>query len=58
MVSLRPNYFMFIGYLKTGDTERGSSEPPEPPLDPPLLKISDKIVPSGAFLLVPLRIYA
>ena len=33
--SLRPNYFIFIGYLKTG-AGRGSSEPPKPPLDPPL----------------------
>ena len=34
-ISLRPNYFIFIGYLKTGVGEagRGSSEPP---LDPPL----------------------
>ena len=35
MVSLRPNYFLFIGYLKTGGGEGGgqglgSSEPPEP----------------------------
>ena len=36
LVSLRPNYFIFIGYLKMGDKEGGSSEPPEPPLDPPL----------------------
>ena len=35
-VSLRPNYINFIGSLKTG-TEGGSSEPPEPPLDPPLV---------------------
>ena len=26
LVSLRPNYFIFIGYLKTGGEERGSSE--------------------------------
>ena len=30
LVSLRPNYFIFIGYLKTGWGSR------EPPLDPPL----------------------
>ena len=30
---LRPNYFIFIGYLKTG-AERGLSETPEPPLNP------------------------
>ena len=35
--SLRPNYFIFIGYLKTGGGEGGSNEPPEPPLDPPLV---------------------
>ena len=28
LVSLRPNYFIFIGYLKTGDWEWGSSETP------------------------------
>ena len=36
---LRPNYFIFTGYLKNGGTEwvgGGSSEPPEPPLDQPL----------------------
>ena len=37
LVSLRPNYFIFIGYLKTGVRERGLSELPEPPLDPPLI---------------------
>ena len=37
LVSLRPNYFIFIGYLKTGGGEEGGSlEPPEPSLDPPL----------------------
>ena len=36
LVSLRPNYFFFIGYLKMGDREGGSSEPPKHPLDPPL----------------------
>ena len=36
LVSLRPNYFIFIGYLKTRRGERGSREPPESPLDPPL----------------------
>ena len=39
LVSLRPNYFIFIGYLKrVGGGSRGrwgSSEAPEPPLDPP-----------------------
>ena len=34
LVSLRPNYFNFIGYLKTWGREGGLSEPP---LDPPLL---------------------
>ena len=36
LVSLRPNYFIFKGYLKTGGQGGCSSEPPEPPLDPPL----------------------
>ena len=39
LVSLRPNYFIFIGYLKMrggGGGGGGSSEPPESPLDPPL----------------------
>ena len=41
MVSLRPNYFIFIGYLKTGGggKEGGSSEKrgsSEHPLDLPL----------------------
>ena len=31
---MRPNYFKFIGYLKLGGGEGGSSELP---LDPPLL---------------------
>ena len=31
--SLRSNYFIFVGYLKTGRGGEGSSEPP---LDPPL----------------------
>ena len=30
-------YFIFIGYLNTMGRERASSEPPEPPLDPPLV---------------------
>ena len=36
LVSLRPNYFIFIGYLKTGGGGRGggSSEPPDPPPPP------------------------
>ena len=37
MVSLRPNYFIFVGYLKMGSPEGGSSEPSESPLDPPLI---------------------
>ena len=28
---MRPNYFIFIGDLETGDRDRGSSDPPEPP---------------------------
>ena len=36
LVSLRPNYFIFIGYLKTEGGEGGLSKPPEPPLDLPL----------------------
>ena len=36
LVSLRPNYFIFIGYLKTGNGGGGSSEPRDPLLDPPL----------------------
>ena len=36
LVSLRSDYFIFIGYLKTGGREGGSSEPLEPPLDLPL----------------------
>ena len=35
-VSVRPNYFLFIGHLKTGGWEGGPSEPPEPTLDLPL----------------------
>ena len=37
--SSRPTYLIFVAYLNTrGGEERGwgSSEPPEPPLDPPL----------------------
>ena len=34
--NLRPNYFIFIGYLKTGGHEGGPNEPPELPLDRPL----------------------
>ena len=37
MVSLRPNYFNFMGYFKKEGQEKGSSEAPEPPLGPPLL---------------------
>ena len=36
LVSLRPDYFIFIGYLKTGGREGGLNEPPEPPLNLPL----------------------
>ena len=36
LVLLRPNYFIFIGYLKARGKE-GSSR--EPPLDPPLVSI-------------------
>ena len=32
LVSLRPNYYILIGYLKRA----GLSVPHEPPLDPPL----------------------
>ena len=35
LVSLRANNFIFIGYLKTGGG--GLREPPEPPLDLPLV---------------------
>ena len=38
LVSLRPNYFIFIGYLKIRRQEGGLSETPlKPPLDPPLI---------------------
>ena len=42
LVSVRPKYFIFIGYLRTGDGEGvwaldPPSEPPELPLDPPLV---------------------
>ena len=37
LISLRPNYFIFIGYLNLGGMDGGSSKPPEPPLDPPLI---------------------
>ena len=36
---MRPNYFIFIGYLKTGGGgggREGVRANPEPPLDPPL----------------------
>ena len=34
---LRPNYFIFIGYLKMGEGEGVLSNPLKPPLDPPLV---------------------
>ena len=34
---MRPNYFIFIGYLKTGEWEGETNEPSEPPLDPLLI---------------------
>ena len=37
-IPLRPNYFIFIGYLKRGGQGGGSSELPEPPPDPPLIR--------------------
>ena len=37
-VSLRPKYFIFIGYLKTGSGVQASPTP-EPPRDPPLLVV-------------------
>ena len=37
LVSLRPNYFIFIGYLNTLGREGVRVTPHEPPLDPPLL---------------------
>ena len=43
--SVRPNYFNFMGYLKTGG-EKGVA-PPEPPLDPPL---TSKLKISGCFI--------
>ena len=36
LVQLRPNYFIFMVYLKTGTGAGGSSEPLDPPLDSPL----------------------
>ena len=33
MVSLRQNYFIFIGYLKTG-AGKGFEQTPDPPMDP------------------------
>ena len=41
-VSLRPNYFIFMGYFKCGGERGGSSEPPEPPLDRPLTTIDEQ----------------
>ena len=41
LVSLRPNYFIFIGYLKTGDGWEGGGvkRTSETPLDPPLERV-------------------
>ena len=39
LASLRPNYCIYIGYLKTGDREGGGgvqTNPHEPPFDQPL----------------------
>ena len=53
LVSLRLIYFMFIGYLKTGSRDAGggggSSEPTEPPLDPPLVSADFFIVSADFF---------
>ena len=38
---MRPNYSIFLGYLKTGDVEGVSSEPPGAPLDPPRIASTD-----------------
>ena len=43
LVSLRLNYFIFIGYLKTGEGDGGSSEPLESALDPPLNRTRRKL---------------
>ena len=40
LVSLRPNYFIFIGYLKMGGGGGGGGAP-EPPLDPPLQEMQN-----------------
>ena len=37
-------YLIFIGYLKTRGEEGCSSEPPEPPLDPPLVFRFDELI--------------
>ena len=42
LVSLRPNYFIFIGYLKIGGKDGGSVEPPWTPLDPPLVRYQNQ----------------
>ena len=36
LVSLSPNYLIFIGYFKTGSREAPSGSARETPLDPPL----------------------
>ena len=47
LVSVRPNYFIFVIYLKNCGQGWGSSEPPEPPLDPPLIYIVSCILSVG-----------
>ena len=47
LVSVIPNYFIFVIYLKNCGQGWGSSEPPEPPLDPPLICIVSCILSVG-----------
>ena len=47
-ISLRQNYFIFIGYLKNGGSE-GFERPPEPPLDPQQ-KCSYLVAPPRTFV--------
>ena len=45
LVSLRPNYFIFIGYLKTGGWEGGVQvNPLNPTLDSPLWNRSRRLI--------------